>query len=97
MRVRSSVDVAGSGNCKFNLIKFRRFGQGVEGGDGFDKTGDGEGVKDAAGLANKMKDASFAAKRDRHADKRGDSGTVDLRNAVKINDDLARACLKHRS
>ena len=79
------------------LIEFGSFGEGVEGGDGFDKAGDGESVKDAAGFAHQVENAAFAAQGDRHADERGYSGTVDLRNAVKINDDLACAFLEHRS
>jgi len=79
------------------LIKLGRFGQRVEGGYGFDQTGDGEGVENAAGLADEMKDAAFAAQRDRHADEGGNSGTVNLRNTVEVNNDLAGAFLKHRS
>jgi hypothetical protein len=71
-------------------------GEGAKGGDGFDKAGDGEGVEDAARFADEMEDATFASEGHGHANQRGDTGAVDLRDAVKVDDNLARAFLQHR-
>jgi hypothetical protein len=75
--------------------KFGGFGEGVEGGDGLDEAGDGEGVEDAPGFTDEMKHAAFATEGDGHTDKRGDAGAVDLRHAVEIDDDLARTVLEN--
>jgi hypothetical protein len=77
--------------------KFGGLGEGVEGGDGFDEAGYGEGIKDAAGFTDEMEHATFAAEGNGHADQRGDAGAVDLRYAVKIDDDLAGSLLKDGS
>ncbi len=77
--------------------KFGGLGEGVEGGDGFDEAGDGEGIEDAAGFTDQMEHATFAAQGNGHADQRGDAGAVDLRYAVKIDDDLAGSLLKDGS
>ena len=73
------------------LVELGGLGEGVEGGDGFDEAGDGEGVEDAAGQADQMKSATIAAERDRHADESGDAGAINLRDALEIDDDLADA------
>jgi len=44
-----------------------------------------------------MKNATFAAQRNGHADKSGYPRAVDLRHTVKVDDYFARASLKHRS
>ena len=73
------------------LVELGSLGEGIEGGDGFDEAGDGEGIEDAAGQTNQMKRAAVAAQRDGYADQRGNAGTVDLRDAVEIDDDFADA------
>jgi hypothetical protein len=77
------------------LAELGGFGQGVEGGDGFDQAGDGEGVEDAAGFTDEMKHATFAAEGDRHADECRDAGAIDLRYPVEIDNDLARSVLEN--
>jgi hypothetical protein len=79
------------------LIELRGFGEGVEGGNGFDQARDGKGIEDAARFADEVEDATFATEGDGHADERGDAGAVNLRNAVEIDDDFARAFLKDGS
>ena len=66
-------------------------GFGFEGGDGFDETGNGEGVADAAWAANETQDAAFAGEFDGNAHERGDAGAVDLRDAVQDDDDFVGA------
>jgi len=78
-------------------LKLGRFGEGVEGRDSFDEAGDGEGVEDAAGFADEMEHATFAAEGNRHANQCGDAGAVNLRHAVEIDDDSARAFLENRT
>lgn len=63
----------------------------VEGGDGFDETGDGEGVADAPRSADEVKAAAFARKGDGKLDEGGDAGAVDLRDVVEIDDHFAGA------
>jgi hypothetical protein len=70
-------------------VEFGSGGEGVERRDGFDETGDREGIADAAGLADEMKRAAFAGERNRDAHQRGDAGAVDLRDAVQVNDHFA--------
>jgi len=70
-------------------------GERVEGGDGFDKAGDGEGVADAAGLTDEVQSPVFAAEGNGHADERGDAGAVNLGDTVEVDDDLAGAVLKN--
>jgi hypothetical protein len=79
------------------LVEFGGLGEGVEGGDGFDEAGDGEGVEDAAGQAHQVESAAIAAERDGHADESGDAGAVNLRDAVEIDHDLAGAAFHNRS
>ena len=81
-RFHSSSDEAGEGG-----------GFGVEGRDSFDEARHGEGIADAAGAANQVKSALVACQLDRNAYESGDAGTVDLRNAVEFDDDLASAFL----
>jgi hypothetical protein len=71
-------------------------GFGVEGGDSFDKAGNGEGIADAAMAADEVEPAAFASERDGDADERRDTGTIDLGDAVEVDDDLARALFHHR-
>ena len=68
-------------------------GFGVEGGDGFDKASDSEGIADAAGTANEVESSVVARQLDRNANKSGDAGTVDLKDAVERDDHLASAAL----
>ncbi len=70
-------------------------GEGVEGGDGFDEAGDGEGVEDPAGEADQVERAAIAAERDGHADERGDAGAVNLRDAVEVDDDSSSAAFEN--
>ena len=69
---------------------------GVESGDGFDEAGDCEGVADAAGFADEMELAVFAAEREGHANERRNSGAVDGRHTVQHDDDFARTVLQGR-
>ena len=66
---------------------------GVEGGDGFDETGDGEGVADAAGATDEMQPAALAGEGDGELHDRGNAGTVDLRNIIEVDDEFAGAAL----
>lgn len=66
-------------------------GFGVEGGDGFDEAGDGKGVADAAGAADKAELAPNAIESGGDTNERRDAGTVNLRDAIEIDDDFARA------
>src|SRR5690348_533958 len=66
-------------------------GFGVEGGDGLDEAGDGEGVADAAGPADQAEHAAFARELDGDANERGEAGAVNLRSAVKPDEHFARA------
>jgi hypothetical protein len=68
-------------------------GFGVEGGDGFDEAGDGEGIADAALAADKVKGSGFAGEADGNAHEGRDSGAVDLRNVIEGDDDFAGAPL----
>src|ERR1700722_20255957 len=79
------------------LAEFGGFGQGVEGGNGFDEPGNGEGVEYAAGFTDEMEHASFAAEGNRHADERRDARAVNLRYAVQIDDDFACSLMENRS
>ena len=65
-------------------------GFAVEGGDGFDKPGDGEGVADASGLTDKAEDAAFPRELDGDSNERRNAGAIDLWNAVEKGDDFAR-------
>lgn len=65
--------------------------------DGFDETGDGEGVAHAAGAANQMDGSAFASELNGDTHQGGDSGTVDLRDAIQIDEDFAAAAVDHRS
>ena len=65
------------------------FGFGVEGGNGFDEAGDGEGVADAAGSTDEMQLPADAGESDGSADERGNAGAIDLRDAVEIDNDFA--------
>src|SRR6266478_6691803 len=77
---------------KVNQLEIGERGDvGVEGGNGFDEAGDGEGVADASGAADEMQRAFFAGQADGDAHERGDAGAIDLRDAVEIDDDLACA------
>ncbi len=67
---------------------------GVESGDSFDEAGDGESVADAAGLANEMEFAIFAAEGDGHAHERRNARAVNLWHAVEHHNDLASAGLQ---
>src|SRR5882757_7049161 len=78
-------------------VELGSFGEGVEGGNGFDEAGNGESVEYAAGFTDEMKHAAFAAEGNGHADERGDTRAVDLWYAVEIDDDSARAFLKNGS
>lgn len=71
--------------------------EGVEGGDGFDEAGDGEGVANAARLADHVQNAISTRERNRGANQSGNAGAVDLRHAVEIDDDLAGALFQSRS
>ncbi len=73
---------------------FEGFGFGVEGGDGFDQARDSERVANAAGFADEMKLAAFAAERDRNAHERRDAGAVNLRDAIEHHHHFARAILQ---
>ena len=77
--------------------KFGGFGEGVEGGNGFDQASNGESVEYAAGLADEMEHAAFAAQGNGHADQRRDARAVNLRYAVQIDDDFARSLLENGS
>ncbi len=82
---------------KVNQLEIGKRGDvGVEGGDGFDEAGDGEGVTDAAGAADEVQRAFFAGQPDGDAHERGDAGAIDLRDAVEIDDDLACAASDDR-
>ena len=64
---------------------------GFVGGDGFDETGDGEGVADAAFAADQMESAALARERNGKFHERGDAGAVDLGNIVEVDDHFAGA------
>lgn len=83
-----------TGNLR-ELHEFGSLGEGVEGRDGFDEASDGESVAHAAGSADKVEHAVFAAEGNGHANQRRNAGTIDLRNPVQIDDDFARAILKN--
>jgi hypothetical protein len=71
-------------------------GFGFERGDGFDEACDGKGVADAAGAADQTEHAAFAGELNGDANKGGNAGAVNLRDAVEKHDDFARASLNHR-
>src|SRR2546429_5373037 len=73
---------------------FEGFGFGVERGNGFDQARDGERVANAAGFADEMKLAAFAAKRYGNAHERRDAGAVNLRDAIEHHHHFARAILQ---
>jgi hypothetical protein len=79
------------------LAEFGGFGEGVEGGDGLDEAGNGESVEYAAGFTDEMEHAAFAAEGNGHADERRDARAVNLRYAVKIDDDFAGSLLENGS
>jgi hypothetical protein len=62
---------------------------GIEGGDGFDEAGDGEGVADAAVAADEMQRAVFPGQPNGDAHERRNARAVDLRDAIETDDDLA--------
>jgi len=66
-------------------------GFGFEGGDGFDKAGNGEGVADAALAADEAQNAAFASELNGDAHEGGNAGAVDLGNAVEDDDDFLGA------
>jgi hypothetical protein len=66
---------------------------GVVGGDSFDQASDRESVANPAGAADEMSGSAFASELDGDTNERGDAGTVDLRDAVEIDDDFAAATL----
>jgi hypothetical protein len=70
-------------------------GFGVESGDGFDEAGDGESIANAAGAADEAELAASAIEACGDPDERRDSGTVNLGDAVEIDDDLAGSALKN--
>ncbi len=61
-------------------------GFGFEGGDGLDEACNGEGVADTALAADQAEHAAFACELDGDAHERGDTGAVDLRDAVQDDD-----------
>jgi len=65
----------------------------VEGGDGFDQAGDGEGIANAAVAADKVQGSGFAGEAYGNAHEGGDAGAVDLRNVIEGDDDFAGATL----
>lgn len=69
-------------------------GFGFEGGDGFDETGDGECIADAAGAADEMESATMAREGDGKFYQRGDTGAIDLRNVIEVDDHFAGALLE---
>src|SRR5437879_104706 len=71
----------------------QRGGFGFEGGDGFDEAGDGECVANAALAADQTEHAAFAGEFDGDAHQRGNSGAVDLGNAVQDDDNFFGAAL----
>src|SRR5262245_51487049 len=71
------------------LAEFGGGSVSVEGGNGFDKAGHGEGVTYAAGLADEVEGTADAGQRNRNAHERGDAGTVNLWNSIEVYDDLA--------
>ena len=62
---------------------------GFERGDGFDEAGDGEGVADASRFAHEVESSTFAGQGNGDADQGRDAGTVNLRDAVEVNDNFA--------
>ncbi len=73
---------------------FEGFDFGIERGDGFDQARNSECVANAAGFADEMKLAAFAAERDRDAHERRDAGAVNLRNAIEHHHHFTRAVLQ---
>jgi hypothetical protein len=51
------------------LVEFGGGDEGVEGGDGFDQTGNSEGIADAPRFTDEVERTAFAAEGDGHADK----------------------------
>jgi len=68
-------------------------GFGFEGGDGFEKAGDGEGIVDTAGSADQPQRAPFARKLNGNANQCGKAGAVNLRSAIEDDDNLVRTRL----
>ena len=64
-----------------------------EGGNGFDEAGDSEGVTDAALTANEVQSATLTSKGNGKFDERGNTGAIDLRNVVEVDDEFSRAAL----
>src|SRR5258706_9425192 len=75
--------------------EFGGLGDGVEGGDGLDETGDGEGVEDAARGADQVERAAVTGERDGHANEGGDSRAVNMRDAVEVYEHFARAAFEN--
>lgn len=66
-------------------------GFGFEGGDGVDEARDGEGIADTAGTADEMQGAFFAGHADGNANEGGDTGAIDLRDAVQDDHNFVNA------
>ena len=63
----------------------------VEGGDGFEEAGDGEGFADAAFAADQAEGAGFAAEEGHVADEGGQARAVDLFDGAEVDDDFQGA------
>src|SRR5216684_6761093 len=77
---------------KVNQLEIGKRGDvGVEGGDGFDEAGDGEGVADAAGAADQAQNTAFAGELYGDAHQRGDARAINLGDAVQNDDNFLGA------
>jgi len=65
--------------------------------DGLDQAGQLEDFEDVAGGVANFESAAEAADSDEAADDGADAGAIDLRNAVKVDDDLACAAFDERA
>lgn len=77
--------------------EFRRLFEGIEGGNGFDQASDSERVVDATGFTDNVQDSILAGQGNRGAHQDRDAGTVDLRHAIEVDNDLAGAFFERRS
>src|SRR5260221_5040842 len=69
--------------------EFGGLGDGVEGGDGLDETGDGECVEDAAREAEQVARGAVTGERYGHANEGGEFKAVDLSDAVEVADECS--------
>ena len=64
-----------------------------EGGDGFDEAGDGEGVTDTALTADEVQATTLTSEGNGKLDESRNTGAIDLRNVVQVDDEFSRAAL----